>query len=32
MSSKRDNILEFSQYMTSLKMSSIVYGDIESLI
>ena len=32
MSSGKDNILEFNQYMKSDKMSHIIYADIESLI
>ena len=31
MSSEKDNILEFNQYMKSDKMSYIIYADIESL-
>ena len=30
--SKKDNVLEFNQYMKSDKMSYIIYADIESLI
>ena len=32
MSSEKDNILEFNQYMKSDKMSYIIYADTESLI
>ena len=32
MSSEKDSILEFNQYMKSDKMSYIIYADIESLI
>ena len=32
MSSEKDSILEFNQYMKSDKMPSIIYADIESLI
>ena len=32
MSSEKDNILEFNQYMQSDKMSYIIYADTESLI
>ena len=32
MSSEKDNILEFNQYMKSDKMPYIIYADIESLI
>ena len=32
MSSEKDNILEFNQYIRSDKMPYIVYADIESLI
>ena len=32
MPSKKDNILEFNQYMKSNKMPYIIYADIESLI
>ena len=32
MSSEKDNILEFNQYMKWNKMPCIIYADIESLI
>ena len=32
MTSEKDNILEFNQYMKTNKMSYIIYADIESLI
>ena len=32
MLSKKDNILEFNQYMKSDKMPCIIYADIKSLI
>ena len=32
MPSKKDNVLEFNQYMKSDKMPYIIYADIESLI
>ena len=32
MSSEKDNILEFNQYMKSDKLPSIIYADIEYLI
>ena len=32
MSSEKDNILEFNQYMKSDKKAYIIYGDIESLV
>ena len=32
MSSEKDNILEFNQYMKSDKIPYIIYADIESLI
>ena len=32
MTSEKDNILEFNQYMKSNKMTYIIYADIESLI
>ena len=32
MSSEKDNILEFNQYMESNKMPYIIYADIDSLI
>ena len=32
MSSEKDNVLEFNQYMKSDKMAYIIYADIESLI
>ena len=32
MPSKKDNIMEFNQYMNSDKMSYIIYADMESLI
>ena len=32
MSSEKDNILEFNQYMKPDKMPYIIYADIESLI
>ena len=32
MSSEKDNILEFNQYMKSDKMSYIIFTDIETLI
>ena len=31
MPSEKDNILEFNQYMKSVKMPCIIYADIESL-
>ena len=32
MSSEKDNILKFNQYMKLDKMQNIIYADIESLI
>ena len=32
MPSEKDNTLEFSQFMKSNKIASIIYADIESLI
>ena len=32
MPTKKDNIMEFNQYMNSDKMSYIIYADMESLI
>ena len=32
MTSEKDNILEFNQYIKTNKMSYIIYADIESLI
>ena len=32
MPSEKDNILKFHQYMKSVKMPYIIYGDIECLI
>ena len=29
---EKDNILEFNQYMKSIKMPYIIYADIESLV